>query len=470
MGAWTPDSAFPQPPINVFVVSPFKKDILDIRWDDPGLLGSNSAWSVLGVNIYRSDASDRGPYRRLNATPIGGTFFRDFTDIGLVNKEVVLWDGGWVSKGDTPNIPKWIIKTRNPIYKQFPGSYLPNTSGPVYANAPGDVVVKINGVPARIYSVFGATGEITLVTSVPVDPRDDRYSPSPLPTGPSDEVIVTYYTVRNVVSPGVDKKSFYRVTTVASDTSQIGGLIETPLNITAPASDMQIERVDYIWREAIRRNMWMLEQGGERVKLFVQRVSGVICMCRQYTDPESRVFLKQASNMCQICYGTGFVHGYEGPYDIILSPDDSERRIAQSNRGRNKSHVEEVWMSFSPIISQRDFIVKQNNDRYSVGPVRRPSSRGNVMQQHFSISYLDSTDIRYYVPIDPAIVSPNLLWPQTRYTYDPLRETYDQRTDAPWPVTPDAAIPMATDKTGLTNVSESQQIRSRTGAGSNENY
>ena len=124
-------------------------------------------------------------------------------------------------------------------------------------------------------------------------------------------------------------------------------------------------------------------------------------------------------------------------------------------------------MSFSPIVSQRDFLVKQNNDRYSIGPVRRPTNRGNVMQQHFNIAYLDSPDIRYTVPIDGAIASPNLPWPQTRYTYSPLRETYDAREDAPWPVSPDAAIPMATDKDGVSGPVEQ---RSRTGAGSNTNY
>jgi hypothetical protein len=234
-----------------------------------------------------------------------------------------------------------------------------------------------------------------------------------------------------------------------------------------PASDSQIEQLDYIWREAIRRNNWILTQGGERIKLFVQKVAGVPCECRVEVESRIRAYSKQPSNRCKICYGTGFVGGYEGPYDIIMAPDDAEKRISQGSTGRRKEHSYEVFMTFTPIVSQRDFVIKQNNDRYSIGPVRRPTNRGNVMQQHFNLAYLDSADIRYSVPIDGSIASPNLPWPQTRYTYNPPRETYDAREDPPWPVTPDAALPEATDKD---NVPDPVQHRWRTGTGENQNY
>jgi hypothetical protein len=54
----------------------------------------------------------------------------------------------------------------------------------------------------------------------------------------------------------------------------------------------------------------------------------------------------------------------------------------------------------------RDFLVKQNGDRYSVGPVRMPSNRGNLLQQHFSINRLDEGDIRYTVPVDGVTLPP----------------------------------------------------------------
>ena len=446
--------------MNVMVVSPFGKGVLDVRWDDPGLIGANTPFNVVGVNVYRSDASDRGPFRRLNSYPVSGTFFRDYTDITLVAKEVIPWDGGWQSRGDAPNLARWTLKTRFPIFK-------PRELG-VPGNAPADVLVTVDGVPARVVSVFGPSKEVTLDSSIPIDPTNDRLSPAPLP-GPDSEVAITYYTTKNLLYPNtaIDRKVFYRVTTVAEDSTTTSGYVETPLSQTAPASDMQIEQLDYIWREAMRRNRWILEQGGERVKLFVQKVNGVPCPCSGETDPESRAFNKQPSNRCRVCYGTGFVGGFEGPYDILVAPDDAEKRISQTPNGRRKEHTYEVWMSFSPIVSQRDFILKQNNERYSIGPVRRPTNRGNVMQQHFNIAYLDPPDIRYEVPVDIQIASPNLPWPQTRYPYRPIRETYDRQDGELWPVTPDAVFPMATDKD---NVANGVQIRWNSGTGENINY
>jgi len=446
--------------MNVMVVSPFGKSVLDIRWDNPSLIGGNTTYSVVGVNVYRSDASDRGPFRRMNAYPVSGTFFRDYTDIVMVSKEIIPWGSGWQSKGDAPNAARWTLKTRYPIFK-------PRTEG-VYGNASEDVLVTIDGVPAWVSTVFGQTGEITLDTSVPLDVRDDRNYPSPLPTE-SSEVAVTYYTAKNILytATHVDRKVFYRVTTVATAAGSTTGFIETPLDQTMPVSEMQIEQLDYIWREAMRRNRWILDQGGERVKLFVMKVNGVPCMCKGEIDPQTRAYQKQPSNRCQVCYGTGWIGGYEGPYDILMAPDDVEKRISQGITGRRKEHTYEVWMGFSPIVSMRDFVLKQNNERYSIGPVRRPTNRGNVMQQHFNIAYIDPQDIRYSVPIDELLVSPNLPWPQTRYPYRPYRETYDRQTDAPWPVTPDAVIPMSTEKA---NEPDALENRYRTGTGENHDY
>lgn len=69
-------------------------------------------------------------------------------------------------------------------------------------------------------------------------------------------------------------------------------------------------------------------------------------------------------------------------------------------------HTYEVWTGPAPILSQRDFIVKINGERYSIGPVRFPSNRGMVLQQHFNIGHLDEKDIRYRVPVGNPVKYP----------------------------------------------------------------
>jgi hypothetical protein len=96
-----------------------------------------------------------------------------------------------------------------------------------------------------------------------------------------------------------------------------------------------------------------------------------------------------------------------------VAPDDAERRINQSARGLNIEHVMDVWTGPAPLLSQRDFIVRINGERFSVGAVRMPTNRGMVLQQHFNLGWIDEKDIRFKVPLDNArgLVAEQLLPP-----------------------------------------------------------
>ncbi|KKK63745.1 hypothetical protein LCGC14_2991210, partial [marine sediment metagenome] len=217
-------------------------------------------------------------------------------------------------------------------------------------------------------------------------------------------VLATYRYVKQEVVTRLAQRIFYRVTVVAMD-ADTGALIETPLDRATQSTNLETEKLDWIWAEAIRRNKWIRDQGAERVKVFIRRSVGTRCGC--YSDLH-----KQASHDCEVCFGTRIMGGYDGPYDITIAPDDSDKKISQTNRGRTVEHGYETWTGPSPLLSQRDFIVKLNGDRYGVGPVRMPSNRGLLLQQHFPIQRLDEEDIRYRVLIpDPRFLSA----PQTRY-------------------------------------------------------
>ena len=495
------------PPFNGEVVSPLFQGTLDLRWDNPAILSANTPWQVVGVNLYRSDVGERGPYLRLNEFPLGGTFYRDFTDNILVSQEIVRWDQDWVYKGDGPNHRHYRFRTQFPIVKPVnrvlplptgvaptansgsgcptfvPGVVSSATLGPggcVYANAPGDVAVSIDGQSVTVDSVFGSAGEVTLINEPRFDVTTQDVVQPVLPTSGS-VVLVTYRTNRNVVRYELDRKIFYRLTTVAvaNDPDIPGGLIETPLQYCQPLTPIKVESLDWIWREAIRRNNWVLEQGGERVKAFIRKTAGVPCHC--IWDARHREYTKQPRNRCLSCYGTGFEGGYEGPYEIIVAPDDAERKVAQTVRGRNIEHMYEVWTGPTPLLTQRDFLVKQTNERYSVGPVRKPTNRGNILQQHFQIKYLDESDIRYRVPADHLSDMP---WPESRTTVDPGEDrlVYPQAEYGPmhqldpsehspqeYPVEPDPhqATPMATEKD---NIGDAREHRGRSQTWENQNY
>lgn len=421
---------------------------------------SNSVWTIVGVNIYRSDTGERGPYFRLNDLPVGTMFFRDRTDNTPIT-EVVDWDSGWASRGDATNDRRWTIRTqRSPIVK-------PDGQA-IHANSSGDVTVTIDGVRATVASVFGPTGEITLVNTPMWDLSKEIYIQPVLPNADgTSEVVVTYRYNRNLVKTTLENKAktFYRLTTVAVDPSTPSGLIETPLGWSPPVNVHAVETLDYMWRRAISMNSFILQQGGERVKLFIRRTNGIPCNCRR-RDP-LREFLKQPVNqgqinpLCPTCYGTGYLNGYEGPIDIIIAPDDAERRISQGPTGRRLDHQYEVWTGPSPMLTQRDFIVKQTGERYTIGPVRRPAVKGLPLQQHFNIQYIDEGDIRYRVPVTGATGDP---WPEDRYT-DP--NTVAKPGD-PHPVGFDhQATPMTTEHDGIP---DGREQRGRTPAWKNTTY
>jgi hypothetical protein len=249
-----------------------------------------------------------------------------------------------------------------------------------------------------------------------------------------------------LVRTDLAQRIFYRVTTVGYPIScswaeaTPDSLVETPIGHAAATNTIEIEKLDNYWREAVRRNRWILEQGGERARVYLRKVVGIQCSCYDQIH-------KQPLGDCHLCYGTGILGGYEGPYELILAPDDAERKVTQSELGRNVVHSYEVWTGPQPLLSHRDFILKIDGDRYSIGPVRRPTNRGTILQQHFTINYVDEKDIRYKVPVgDPVKFAATQFAPS-----GPEFEANDQITEK-------------------TNIPDEREYRGRSLAWKNANY
>lgn len=425
---------------------------------------SNATWNIVGVNIYRSDTGERGPYFRVNKLPVGATFYRDCTTNVLVSNEIIDWNTQWLNRGDASNNGRWRLQTRyTPVVKEK-GNSIP-------ASSPMDVTITIDGVTVPAGAVFGETGEIDLINVNTYDPTTEKIIQPVLPNPDGSSVVtVTYYRKGNHVRTALDHiaKVFYRLTTVALDPTGTSpsGYVETPLGFSPPVAAINTEKVDYIWREAIKRNRWILEQGGERVKGFIRRETGVPCFSCRWDDRLLSV-TEQPDSQCEECFGTGFTGGYEGPIDMIIGPDEAPRTVAQTPMGRRLEHSYDVWTGPSPMLSQRDFIVKQNGERYSIGPVTRTAVRGVVLQQSFTIQYLDECDIRYKVPVTGP-----LPWPQTRLTRpqdgcedaDPYPVGYDYQAT---PMGTEAAkIPDGREQRGMTPVWQNIMYGGKGGSGS----
>src|SRR5690606_38782019 len=146
------------------------------------------------------------------------------------------------------------------------------------------VMVTVDGVPARVRRLVGQTGEIELDVREYANVVTQKMTKLPTP-GPDSEVRVTYRYNRNLIKTDLGTRIFYRVTTVAHrsdlDIIQPKDLVETPLERAAATNIHEVEKLDWIWREAVRRNRWILQQGGERVRLFLRKTVGEPCPCCQ---------------------------------------------------------------------------------------------------------------------------------------------------------------------------------------------
>ena len=385
----------PLPPLNLMCSMGFSNDTVDLWWSSPGEISSNTKFTIIGVNVYRSFDSEFGPYTRLNAIPISINYYKDNKNVRVVLQENV--SNSFIARGNTDPQGRWIFKTsKTPIFIQ-------PSLGTECADM--NVFVTVDGVQSPIFSINSNSGEVQLDTFKKFNVTNQKIVNPVIPN--NDSVVLASYRYKDFgPSTSLYQRLFYRVTTVAMDPN--GVLLETPIKDASVTNTNEIEKLDWIWKEAVRRNKFILQQGGERVKAFIRKNVGPRCGCYSYTN-------KQPASDCVVCYGTGVIGGYDGPYDIIIAPDDSEKNIAQSNRGRSLTHSYETWTGPQPLLSQRDFIVKLNGDRYGFGPVRMPSNRGMQLQQHFTITHLDEGDIRYKVPV---LDISTLVVPQTRYMVD----------------------------------------------------
>lgn len=387
--------ANPHPPLNFSVQSGLEPGTVDLRWSSPAEISSNTRFDLLGVNVYRSFDSEFGPYFRMNSLPVGSTFWRDKTQVTVQLREDV--SKMFVSRGDRDPSRTWVFRTRHqPIVID------PIVGGTECTDL--NVFVTVNGMRAHVRRIVSYLGEVELEPYPTFDVTSQQQFPAVLPTSDQDVVLATYRYVSQKVVTDLAQRIFYRVTTVARD-RETGELLETPLTRAAQANNQQTEQLDWIWREAVRRNRFLLIQGGERAKAFILRRVGTRCGC-------SSDFHRQPSADCLVCYATGIIGGYDGPYDVILAPDDAERKKSQNNRGRTVEHIYDSWTGPTPLLSQRDFILKLNGDRYGIGPVRMPTARGMQLQQFFPLSHLDEQDIRTKVPV---VDTSTMESPRTRY-------------------------------------------------------
>lgn len=456
------EAPFPLPPLNAFVTHPYIYGTLDIRWDNPEQRPENTRFNILGVKIYKSLNSEIGPYRLITPNLIGSSLYRDKVSHAQINDEDV---SSTLNLKNNPQKEVFFTTLHKPITKAT--GELNGNVGLTNADHPSDVIVKIdsgdgNGlIKTPVRRVNGERGEIYLIDTAIYDPTTEKILPARIPTGNPGSITCSYRYQSNIVQTRLDRKVFYKITTVGTDPSAT--IVETPLENTPAITAYSFEQTDWIWFSAIRKTRWMLEQAGERVKIFIRKWMGE--QCPNYSDIHG-----DGIRDCDICFGTQIIGGYEGPFDVIIAPPETPREVSSNESGLRLNMVYETWTGPTPLLSQRDFLVKPNGERFSIGPVTPQGLRGNVLQQHFQIGYIDEGDIRYKVPIYGAALSIPAEFDQHRESPKIILANTDVPVPAQAPSYASPIIPNKPEDPSREGTSPGQQKRGRTPTFENITY
>lgn len=366
------------PPRNVMVSTPFLTNrAYDIRWDrSPSLF-------VLGYGVYRS-YRQIGTYERITDSVIQTAQFRDMNTDKFIEQELVPQSDNLRPSWRIEPNGKYVIRTAKcPIVKA--GGFGDPTTNPE------DVVVEIDGQVVFAEAVAGDKGEITLSSTVYYDRLRNEFVNALLPDLNS-EVRVSYWYQGNFL----DREKlrhlppYYKITSVAYDLEN-NCLVETNPDLVKPTT-LHIEQLDWIWKEAIRRNGWIAEIAGERTNVWQKKKAGVVCGC-VFRD-HNRYY---PSRECTECYGTGFIGGFDGPYPLIVVIPFSERSFELGDRGMHRTDTfEGMWAPPDPMMEQFDLMLRQDGTLYEIGPVKRPNHRGFMaLQQRFSTEFLSFGKIQH---------------------------------------------------------------------------
>ena len=141
---------------------------------------------------------------------------------------------------------------------------------------------------------------------------------------------------------------------------------------------------------------WMMAAGGERVLLYKRKFSGT------YSSNYDQV-RKQVINPAQdmIGYGTPFVGGYFGPFEIFVSlkTAGSPQVVSFTDQGDRHIFTSTSWALWEPLLSNKDFIVRRNNQRMWLENVDFTKWRHHILRQIFTATEVEQNNIIYQIPI-----------------------------------------------------------------------
>lgn len=174
--------------------------------------------------------------------------------------------------------------------------------------------------------------------------------------------------------------------------------------------------LDYLYQEIKRRNKVVLMTYGEKGYLFKKRWSGVVCTHpriqegntdvspdNDFFDPDLNDEVKEDSDLeiihrCPDCFGTGYFGGYFLKQEFWFRYGDMpSKEITRTDYGIELDEAFNSWTLDEPVVHEKDFILRQNGERYRVTDVSKSEWRGRPLHQVLNLEKANEKDIIFDV-------------------------------------------------------------------------
>lgn len=390
---------------------------------DSGLVGSHDIWwadskdATKGYNVYRAYDYPTNWVKLNQHGPWLGHFYRDMTTLTQVTYSVQPQD--FIEKGE---VGQWVIRLPDVPYTTVHNGRV-NVS-----NSADDVTVITDGISRRPTSVNAFDRTVTMLIDNTLAQGGAVSDTAQTNTG---DVSVTDYNgvqqwqvVYNKLTNYVDiyaalNRTYYTVVPVGDK----GELHAPGEKGTIVKNTQEVDNIDWVYEEMVRRNEYLFETTGEPAMIMFRMWRGERCGCTFGSE--------QPKTGCPICFETGFVGGYIGPYDFLFVPPDSALVRVLDEGGIKTTRDSRSYMTRTPIIQDGDLILRANGDIMVISNVVYKMPRGIILQQDFTVQLLPPGDTRYLIRTRPSPL-PTLYNPVVRP--DPLdgkgtgQPVFDPRT------------------------------------------
>lgn len=184
------------------------------------------------------------------------------------------------------------------------------------------------------------------------------------------------------LNPNVD--NWYRVAAVYADGQQlIEGALSRPAHFRVHNTDKWFFKIN-------ERNMWILRNTGQLFDLYTRKYTGERCpRCGDSVRGRAGTY------SCGVCFGTGFVGGYDPAYSLYVRLKPTVNVLGVSTQMYVNENSPGAWTITDTRIANRDLLIAPTGVIYQVLNVHINQAAGYLFHTELQLRAVDPLDPLY---------------------------------------------------------------------------